>query len=68
MFVQFHILYLFNMIYYRYTVQVHPWADSQDRTWWGECPMWSACNHKDDFYKISVTSTFLINVLMSLTC
>jgi len=28
-FLQFHILYLFNKMLYMYIAQFHPWADSQ---------------------------------------
>jgi len=31
---QFHILHLFNMVCYPYTVQVHSWADKKGKPKW----------------------------------
>ena len=38
-FLQFYVLYMFSMMRYAYTAQVHPWADSQAKSYGSECAM-----------------------------
>jgi hypothetical protein len=45
--------YLFNVVCYSSSAQVRPWADSQDKPYWGECRIYSTWNSKDDFYEPS---------------
>lgn len=67
-FLLFHILYLFNVVCYPYTKQVHPWADSQAKPCRGKCAKYRTWNNKDDFNGTNESFSSLINVLMSLRC